>query len=225
MEQKQIEFESKVIKTEYKIIIPAETTDLKLIVDSDLIDDTIKIIKTKKGFRVGGAIPDLNTENPLDTDEFLGKLYHWKTNDKEVYNKYCELLGYDTETKEKVKEQYKYAISIDKYEHGSITYSISGEGYKCRWDTSYGWAVWIPCDKDIKHLDKMRNIEKRQKELYKICREALKIFNCYLHGEVYGYLIYEFSKRGKKLKTDSCFGFYGADVITAEIDRLMQSGL
>lgn len=36
------------------------------------------------------------------------------------------------------------AQMIDIYEHGGVAYSLSGEGYRCRWDTSVGGAVWVP---------------------------------------------------------------------------------
>ena len=36
------------------------------------------------------------------------------------------------------------AQMIDIYEHSGVSYSLSGEGYNCRWDTSSGGAVWVP---------------------------------------------------------------------------------
>jgi hypothetical protein len=38
------------------------------------------------------------------------------------------------------------AVSFDIYEHGGIAYSVSGEGMQCRWDTSRGGAIWVPCE-------------------------------------------------------------------------------
>lgn len=46
------------------------------------------------------------------------------------------------------------AVLLDIYEHGGVTYSVSGSGMQCRWDTSRGAAVWVPdaCAKDnIRH--------------------------------------------------------------------------
>ena len=36
------------------------------------------------------------------------------------------------------------AIKLDIYEHSGVSYSISGEGMQCRWDTSRCAAVWVP---------------------------------------------------------------------------------
>lgn len=36
------------------------------------------------------------------------------------------------------------AVMLDIYEHSAVSYSISGEGMQCRWDTSGGAAAWIP---------------------------------------------------------------------------------
>lgn len=37
----------------------------------------------------------------------------------------------------------EYAVFIDVYEHGQRSYSLSGTGMQCRWDTSSGEAVWV----------------------------------------------------------------------------------
>lgn len=36
------------------------------------------------------------------------------------------------------------AVLLDIYEHGNVSYSVSGHGPQCRWDTSRGTAVWVP---------------------------------------------------------------------------------
>jgi hypothetical protein len=36
------------------------------------------------------------------------------------------------------------AVMLDIYEHGGITYSVSGHGMQCPWDTSCSSAIWIP---------------------------------------------------------------------------------
>jgi hypothetical protein len=35
---------------------------------------------------------------------------------------------------------------LDVYEHSGTSFSISGEGTQCRWDTARGGAVWVPDD-------------------------------------------------------------------------------
>lgn len=36
------------------------------------------------------------------------------------------------------------AVLLDSYEHGNVSYSVSGHGTQCYWDTSTGAAVWVP---------------------------------------------------------------------------------
>lgn len=37
----------------------------------------------------------------------------------------------------------KYAVLLDVYDHSGRSYSLSGGGMQCRWDTSRGEAVWV----------------------------------------------------------------------------------
>lgn len=39
-----------------------------------------------------------------------------------------------------------HAVMLDIYEHSGVSYSISGMGMQCRFDTSRGAAVWVPDD-------------------------------------------------------------------------------
>lgn len=43
-------------------------------------------------------------------------------------------------------------IPLDIYSHGADHYSISGEGYRCQWDTSSVAAVWVPCSDAIDNI-------------------------------------------------------------------------
>ncbi len=40
----------------------------------------------------------------------------------------------------------KHAVSLDVYEHGLVSYSVSGSGTQCQWDTAKGGAVWVPSE-------------------------------------------------------------------------------
>ncbi len=40
----------------------------------------------------------------------------------------------------------KFAVLLDVYEHGGISYSVSGGGMQCAFDTARGGAVWVPSD-------------------------------------------------------------------------------
>jgi hypothetical protein len=42
------------------------------------------------------------------------------------------------------EEGDKDAVLLDLYDHSGVSYSVSGHGVRCRWDTSIGAAVWVP---------------------------------------------------------------------------------
>jgi hypothetical protein len=94
-----------------------------------------------RGYNIN-IYPDMDySYNPFEQDEGLGRFYHWKEHGQEELQKYCELLGYDIDTREKIAKDNPLAVRIDKYEHSVVIYSVEGEGHQCRWDTSSTWAV------------------------------------------------------------------------------------
>lgn len=127
---------------------------------------------------------DENADNPFECADGNGIFYHWKNHGKEQYYKYCELLGYNTETGDKTKKQHNDAILIDKYEHSGISYSIHGEGHNCKWDTSSCHAVWYP---DACILDELKEYKgkSRKEKLLKYAKQACELFNKWANGEVY----------------------------------------
>lgn len=44
------------------------------------------------------------------------------------------------------------AVMLDVYEHSGTSYSLSGEGMQCRWDTSRNAGVWIPDDSCMENI-------------------------------------------------------------------------
>lgn len=44
------------------------------------------------------------------------------------------------------------AVLLDVYEHGGTSYSVSGEGMQCRWDTSRGAGIWIPDECAVENI-------------------------------------------------------------------------
>lgn len=43
-----------------------------------------------------------------------------------------------------------FAVSLDVYEHGGVSYSLTGRGMQCRFDTASCGAVWVP-DETLEH--------------------------------------------------------------------------
>lgn len=49
-----------------------------------------------------------------------------------------------TEAKKQGLVGNPFVVKLDVYEHGQTSYSVSGTGMQCRFDTARGGAVWIP---------------------------------------------------------------------------------
>lgn len=98
----------------------------------------------------------------------------------------------------------KYAISLDVYEHSGISYSLSGGGMQCRFDTARGGALWVPndvCEEEIKsrgpvyQKGKIVSSQLRTKHQYNVrTYESFGLFDEVVHppfdtfGEAYQYL-------------------------------------
>ena len=158
---------------------------------------------------------DFAPENPFEDWDAMGKFYHWKDHGQDELLKYCELLGYDPDTREEIGKEHPDAVRIDKYEHSGVSYSVSGEGYYCRWDTSSTWAVWFPDDCLKEDLTRFKTKAKRRARCIELARQACKLFNQWANGEVYGYKTID--PEGNEL--DSCWGFYGYESIDEAIEE------
>ena len=187
-----------------KTIYSVEDFDLSL----EPIEDTISIKKTAKGFEVRYLHYDLYSENPFDNSEGNGIFYHWKEMGKEELEKYCELLGYDIETREKIGKENPDAIKIDKYEHSGISYSVSGEGMNCRWDTSSAWAVWYPDNVLLDELKGLKGIARRKKCI-EYARQACELFNQWANGDCYCIVKETFDKNKEQIEQDNVGGYFG----------------
>lgn len=172
------------------------------------IEDTLAIKKTEKGYEVKYLAYDDYFEDPFEYDG-SGRFYHWKDYGREQLQKYCELLGYDMDTRKKIKPKNPLAVEIDKYEHGQIYYSISGEGYQCRWDTSRSWAVWYPDDSLLQELNKIKNKTKRRKKAIEYARRACELFNQWANGDVYILVKEIYNEKKEKIDYDCCGGYFG----------------
>lgn len=104
-----------------------------------------------------------------------------------------------------------YAISLDVYEHSGVHYSISGTGVQCRWDTARGGAVWVPDPYCLEHIISKPEAE-RKECADECCRDALKAYNAWLSGEVYGVCIAICdSTTGEEISSEECWGYYTSE--------------
>jgi len=174
------------------------------------IEDTISIDKTKTGFEIKYLIYDEYSDNPFDNQDGMGNFYHWKDYGREQLEKYCELLGYDIDTKEKIGKENPDAVRIDKYEHSGISYSIAGEGIQCRWDTSSTWAVWYPDNCLLEELKGLKGSARRNKCI-EYAKQACELFNQWANGECYSIVKETFNQEKEGINYDIVGGYYGRE--------------
>ena len=189
-----------------KTIYQVEDFDLRL----EPIDDTISINKTKTGYEVRYLTYDKYPDNPFENSDANGNFFHWKDYGREQELKYCEALGYDIDTKEKIGKANPDAVCIDKYEHSGISYSVAGEGTQCRWDTSKSWAVWLPDDCLLDELKGLKGAKRRVKCI-EYARQACELFNQWANGEVYCIVKETFGNNKKPIEYDIVGGFFGKE--------------
>ena len=102
----------------------------------------------------------------------------------------------------------QYAISLDVYDHSGQSFSISGEGMQCRWDTSSGGALWVPDPCCLEHIMSKPEAE-RKACAYECCKVALEEYNAWLCGDTYGVCIATCDlNTGEELESDECWGYY-----------------
>lgn len=118
-----------------------------------------------------------------------------------------------------------YTISLDVYDHGGQVFSISGEGMSCRWDTSRGGAVWVPDEYCLEHIMSQPEAD-RNECADECCRNALKEYNAWLCGDVYGVCVAICdSKTGEELSSDECWGYYTSEHAIQQMNDEVESAV
>lgn len=98
------------------------------------------------------------------------------------------------------------------YQHGGQSWSLSGGGMQCRWDTSNSAGVWVPDDVLRKELDEAKaRGEDTQKLKRTYCEQFLDQYNDIINGNVFGCVVETFDEDGAQISCDSCWGFIGTD--------------
>jgi len=184
------------------------------------IEDTISIKETDGGFEVKYLTYDEYVDNPFDDLEGNGQFYHWKDCGREQLEKYCELLGYDIDTREQTGKEHNLAVRIDKYEHSCVYYSVHGEGMQCRWDTSNTWAVWFPDKCAMEDILRFKTKETQRKRAIELARQACELHNQWANGEVYCIVKEIFDKNKEYIDHDIFGGYFGSKYALEELKLL-----
>ena len=109
---------------------------------------------------------------------------------------------------------YLVSLPLWVYEHSGITMSCGDRSYPYndRWDSSC--AGWIVMSKDsvMDHLAATE--ENWRTKAIECMRGEVELYDHWLTGNVYGYTLLEETAPDEWTEVDSCWGFYGDDVLT-----------
>ena len=113
-----------------------------------------------------------------------------------------------------------YALWLDVYEHSNMSFSLSGEGMQCRWDTARRGACWAPDDALLEHINSFPEAE-RAANAERICRLELETYNDWNNGNCYGIVIATYDLNTNELiDSNECWGYVGFDYAYAEMKAL-----
>ena len=111
-------------------------------------------------------------------------------------------------------EPYLEWLPLWVYEHGGITMSCGDRSYPYndRWD--FSCAGWIVMSKDSTMDNLAATEENWRTKAIECMRGEVELYDHWLTGSVYGYTLLEETAPDEWAEVDSCWGFYGDDVLT-----------
>ena len=135
--------------TRYSLTESGRTFDLL----TEPVDSTDILFKPFPDGRavVGYLAQDEDCPNPLADCDGMGHILQFK--DRKVLHDALRAIGCDQYgNRDPDIIPNPFAIVLDKFEHGEVSWSVFGEGMQDRWDTSHGAGVWIPDDACLEHI-------------------------------------------------------------------------
>lgn len=104
----------------------------------------------------------------------------------------------------------KDAVLLDVYDHSGQSWSISGRGMQCVWDTARGAGVWVPDESLRAQLDsdEAKGLDRRAQRLI-YCQQFLDMYNDAINGNVFGVVVEVFDENGEQIADDACWGYVG----------------
>lgn len=175
----------------------------------------IEVAQTPTTIIVGCLKVDQDAQDFFDNDEGAGKLHEFRSVDSRD-----EFLA-------SLKKSSLFYL-VDKYEHGNVHYSVSGsQNYPdSRWDVAHGCAVFVPCEyiqDEYKKSKRKTTVAEAKEKFIKDSNSVLDSYSDFCNGEVYGYSIATYDKKGNILNEDECWGFIGHSYANKEKSSNMQA--
>lgn len=126
-------------------------------------------------------------------------------------------------------EPYLEWMPLWLYDHSGITMSCGARTgqYADRWDS--GCVGWIVMTKQQVENNWGKDVAWRDKAI-EVMKSDVDIYDKYLTGDVYGFILYEAHSANDRdepewEETDSCWGFFGSDIVDSGIVDQVGLGL
>lgn len=160
---------------------------------------------------------DAELEEEIDRleNDYYSRVYDYAARlDIEDCHEYAsgKVVAQVNELVEKAVSDGYIMLPLYLYDHSGITMSTGR--FSCQWDS--GQVGWIICDKKTINENFGGDRDKAEKAL----ESEVAIYDQYLTGDVYGFIVEERETEGCSCckrsfaweQTDSCWGFYGSDI-------------
>jgi len=189
-----------------------------------------------RGFTIQ-VYPDLDAPSPREWDN-LGTMvcFHRRYDLGDLGGSRRSLQGLSfcepSEFRDWLKTHKSFLLPLYLYDHSGLLMSTSNSQwpFNCRWDS--GQVGWIFVEREKAQAEYQKADLKAQdleKSVYSALRAEVQVYNYYLAGEIFGWVI--LTPSGEDV--DSCWGYYGSDLqesgllteARAAVDAYIQSAL
>lgn len=171
---------------------------------------------TKNGHKVTIFYDETGDNSPRDWDN-LGNLFcfhrRYNIGDPHQYDS-SDFTSFE-DWKNQIQKDYKVIAILPVYMFDHSGVSISTTPFGCRWDSGQiGWIFTTP--------EKIKEIGAEQDKALQYLENEIKIYNQFLAGEVYGYLVekIETCNLGHEHTEEiqQCSGYYSIDEAKEEAE-------
>ena len=143
---------------------------------------------------------DSESINPIKDWDMLGEFVCFHRN-YDLSN--TDRFGSPEEVIDYIETEDVIALPLYLYDHSGITMSTTP--FRCPWDSGQVGFILVDKCKVMKEFNRKKWSRKLREKVEEILKAEVKVFDRYLTGQVYGYVIED---EDEVEHIDSCWGFF-----------------